>query len=150
MTMQDDLNNILREAAYHGDLPAIEEFVEMGADPAAGRSEALAVAAQQGHLDCVKRLLALGARLEDQQHLALRLETLTFLLDQGSDPCAKDNYAIGMATKNGHLDCVKLLHMRGADIFTRNNALILLAANAGHQEIVTYLQVHKVSDRGEA
>ena len=112
MTMQDDLNNILR---------------------------------------------ALGARLEDQHHLALRLaaeqghlDTLRFLLDQGSDPCAKDNYAIGMATKNGHLDCVKLLQMRGADIFTRNNTLILLAANAGHQEIVTYLQEHEVSDRGEA
>lgn len=53
-----------------------------------------------------------------------------------------DNYAVGLAARNGHLEVVKYLHQNGADITADNNYAVRKAAANGHLEVVKYLQAN--------
>jgi hypothetical protein len=102
------------KAARWGALSALAQALDGGADALAGDSEALGVAALNGHVDCV-RLLIPASDAKARQSYALRWAAhegrrdCVELLIPASDPLARDSYALRMAAQHGHAECVKLL-----------------------------------------
>ncbi|NNH86573.1 ankyrin repeat domain-containing protein [Acinetobacter terrae] len=72
------------------------------------------------------------------------LEQVTETLKQGIDPNSTDDEgysALQAAAENDHLEVVKLLVSKGADIDHRSTYTALeLAEMAGNQEVVAYLK----------
>ena len=68
------------------------------------------------------------------------LNNVKWLLNQGFDPSANDNYTIRLASRYGFTDVVKLLLSDSrVDLSTDDNEAIHLASNYGHTEIVKLL-----------
>lgn len=80
------------------------------------------------------------------------LEIVEYLVKNGTDIHASDDYCVVIASKNGHLDVVEYLITNGADIFTTNHSIIGACEN-GHLDIVKCLIKHGVrvtGDNGES
>ena len=66
-------------------------------------------------------------------------EVVKLLIDNGADVTADNNYAIRNASREGHTEIVKLLIDAGADVTARDNYAIRYATYNGHLEIVKLL-----------
>ena len=108
------LDEQLVEAAKNGDLHAVRQLLGEGTDPKAHDSQALRMAAKNGHPECVRLLIPV------------------------SDPKANDSWALYWAAANGHTACVELLIPVSAPKATNSWAL-RLAAIHGHTDCVRLL-----------
>ncbi len=68
-----------------------------------------------------------------------QLEIIKFLVSLGADIRAKNDYAVRLASENGHLEVVKYLVSQGADIRAKYDYAVRLASQKGHIEVVKYL-----------
>lgn len=102
------------DAARRGCLSDVSRFLGLGADPLFEESYALRVAAANGHVKCVKRLIP------------------------QSNPNDGDSRALSAAAEQGHADCVRLL-IPVCDPKARNSIAIYLAASRGQAECVKLL-----------
>ena len=68
------------------------------------------------------------------------LEVVKFLVEKGANVHADDNYALGWASENGHLDVVKFLVEKGADVNADNNCALRWASKNGHLDMVNYIK----------
>jgi len=94
----------------------------------------------------VKYLVENGADIHADEDYALRwsalnghLEVVKYLVEIGADIYARDNYALKYSAINGHLDIVKYLVENGADIHVDNCPLRLSAENY-HYKVMKYLK----------
>ena len=106
----------LRLAADKGHLECVKLLIPHS-DPKADDSAALRWAAEEGHLECVK------------------------LLIPHSDPKADDSAALRWSANNGHLECVKLL-IPHSDPKADDSGALRLAAEEGNLECVRELMPH--------
>ena len=79
------------------------------------------------------------------------LESVKFLLEQGANLHAGDDYALKLAAINGYLELVKYLLEQGANLHAENDDALRSAAVSGHLEVVKYLleqgaNLHAVND----
>jgi ankyrin repeat protein len=63
-----------------------------------------------------------------------------FLVEQGANIHAKDDFPLRWAAKNGHLEVVKFLVEQGANIHADNDFPLRWAAKNGHLEVVKFLE----------
>lgn len=111
---QAELDDRLFGAAFDGVSSAIDLLLFQGADPKAGLSRALRLAAKNGHAKCVALLLPI------------------------SDPKARDSHALCLASFNGHAECVDLL-LPFSDSEAAMPVALSWAAEKGHAECVKRL-----------
>lgn len=79
-------------------------------------------------------------RLEIRSVLPLdEVSTWEFLVRNGADITAFDNYAVIWAAEKGYLEVMKYLHKNGVDITAGNNDVVIHAAKEGHLEAVEFL-----------
>ena len=69
-----------------------------------------------------------------------KIETWEWLVSIGADIHAWNDYALRMASRNGHLDIVKYLVSKGADIHAWNDYALRMASLNGHLDVVNYLK----------
>eukprot|EP00730_Choanoeca_flexa_P002698 TRINITY_DN11138_c0_g1_i7.p1 TRINITY_DN11138_c0_g1~~TRINITY_DN11138_c0_g1_i7.p1 ORF type:complete len:175 (+),score=28.36 TRINITY_DN11138_c0_g1_i7:213-737(+) len=92
----------------------------------------LEIAANKGHMDCVKLLIQAGqpsqTTLNKLVHITCQrgyADILELLLDNGADPNARDRYGdccpLHAVAHEGHVDCAELLLLRGADVNVATN-----------------------------
>jgi len=67
------------------------------------------------------------------------LEVVQFLISNGADIHACNDYAIRWASINGHLEVVQFLISKGADIHADNDFAVRHASKNGHLEVVQFL-----------
>jgi len=121
----------------------IKQLIKEGADPKAGGSEALRLAAENGHLEIVKLLIPVSdPKALDSNALRCaatkgHLEIVKLLIPM-SDPKSLDSNALRWAAANGHLEIVKLL-IPVSDPKAGGSYALQLAATKGHLEIVKLL-----------
>ena len=109
-------------AVRNGVVWLLQECIDAGYDPSAYENWAIRLAADHGHPEVVKVLLA----------------------DPRVDPSAGDNYAIRLASENGHLDVVKaLLADKRVDPSAGDNHAISWALNSNYLEVVKELSKDK-------
>ena len=131
-------NIALFEAAKHGDREAAEDALRRGADTNAVIENwtPLFWAAQEGHTEIVDLLLDAGANVNfsdpggftplKQAVGEARIATVEHLLLRGADVsrrCKSDGgcTVLHTAAAYGHLDCIRLLLLYGADPKARND-----------------------------
>lgn len=175
-------------ASTEGHLEIVKYLISKGADINAksdkGWTALMAASGEKGHLDVVKYLISKGADINarnDDGRTALmnaatysgNLEIVKALVEgkggllsvfsKGVDVNAKDDNgetALMGACGNGHLEIVKYLISKGADINAkaeatrfRGTTALILASMYGHLEVVKYLvskgaDVNAKSDSG--
>ncbi|MHA1353556.1 MAG: ankyrin repeat domain-containing protein, partial [Candidatus Heimdallarchaeota archaeon] len=69
-------------------------------------------------------------------------DVVKYLVEQGADIHAKDDYALRWSAAYGHIDVVKYLVEHGADIHAEDDHAIQLSAENGNLKIVKYLVEH--------
>ena len=96
--------------------------------------------------ECVKWLLNNGYDVHAENDYALHwassnghLEVVKELLDAGADVHAKDDWALQYASQRGHLEVVKVLLEAGADVHAEINLALRWASDEGHLEVVKLL-----------
>jgi hypothetical protein len=62
-----------------------------------------------------------------------------FLVEKGADVRAGNDFAIRMASFNGHLKTVKFLVANGADVRAENDYAVRMASGNGNLEMVKFL-----------
>jgi ankyrin repeat protein len=67
------------------------------------------------------------------------LETVQYLIENGADIHADNDYALQWAAGNGHLDVVRYLVENGADIHADNDLALRYTAGNGHLDVVRFL-----------
>jgi len=67
------------------------------------------------------------------------LEVVKLLVEKGADIHADNDYSLKWASGNGHLEVVKLLVEKGANIHANNDCAFQLASIYGHLEVVKFL-----------
>ena len=72
----------------------------------------------------------------------LKVSTWEYLVEQGIDINADDNYALRWAAGCGYLDIVKYLVEHGADVHAHDNHALRWATGRGYLDIVKYLVEH--------
>ena len=99
-----------------------------------------------GDLDKVKYLVENGADVHADNDYALCLsaenghfDIVKYLVENGTDIHAKNDHALCWSAKNGHLEVVRLLLENGADIHAHDDFALRLSAQKGHLEVVKYL-----------
>ena len=141
-----------------GDLAAVQRLLERGADAATCDNSPLRWAAEGGHTDVVRLLLALSAAhrvspgARDNEALRSAAEgghaaTVRLLLElpevSGVDPAARSNEALIMAALNGHAAIVRMLmalpQSRGVDPSAEDYAAVRGAASGGHEAALRWL-----------
>jgi ankyrin repeat protein len=75
------------------------------------------------------------------------LEVVKFLVEKGANIHADNNLALRCASKYGHLEIVKFLVKNGADIHADNDRVLKLASLNGHFEVVEYLKSLSVKSK---
>jgi len=68
------------------------------------------------------------------------LEIVKYLVEQGADIHAEDDFALSWAAQLGHLDIVKYLVSKGANTHARNDETLRWAELNCHTAIVEYLK----------
>ena len=68
-----------------------------------------------------------------------KVETWEWIIQEGIDIHADDEYALRWASENGHLEVVKLLLENGANVHAYNDYALRLASEYGHLDVVKYL-----------
>lgn len=104
---------------------------------------ALTLTCQMGHLELARLLLKYGAKITDSMlFFAIKgnhFEILKFLLDNGANVNAGNDYCLRYASTYGKLEFVKLLIRYGANLQAKKNASLHLARENRHFEIVKEL-----------
>ncbi|WP_175888215.1 ankyrin repeat domain-containing protein [Burkholderia contaminans] len=128
-----------------GNLDAVMNCIQNGADIHANNDLALRMASGEGHLEVVKYLVEQGADIHGFDNQALiwasgegHLQVVQYLIEQGADIHADDDGALKSASINGHLDVVQCLVENGADIHSDHDLAFRHAAENGHLEVVQY------------
>eukprot|EP00197_Chlamydomonas_leiostraca_P007199 CAMPEP_0202866788 /NCGR_PEP_ID=MMETSP1391-20130828/8361_1 /ASSEMBLY_ACC=CAM_ASM_000867 /TAXON_ID=1034604 /ORGANISM="Chlamydomonas leiostraca, Strain SAG 11-49" /LENGTH=367 /DNA_ID=CAMNT_0049546773 /DNA_START=89 /DNA_END=1192 /DNA_ORIENTATION=- len=106
----------------------------------------LRLAAEQGLTEVVRELLARGARVDAQDHLALaraagngHVETVRALIAAGSDVRAGNNRALHAAVASGSVETVRLLLAHGAQLESMDGYSLRKAAGRGDLPMVRCL-----------
>jgi ankyrin repeat protein len=143
MIDQEKLNDRLLEAVKTGDLTALSQALNDGANAAANDSMALMRAASYGDAQCVKLLipasnpLANGSQALVNAAVQGHAECVKLLIPV-SDPMASESYALQRAAHWGHAECVKLL-IPVSDPLADYSLALRWAAQEGHVECVRLL-----------
>lgn len=100
----------------------------------------------------VEKSIGDGANIHAKDEAALRLaarnghiDIVKFLVAQGADIHADDDDALRVAAEFGQLDIVRYLVDQGADVHARDDFALRWAASKGHLDIVKFL-VRKGAD----
>lgn len=139
----NDLSQKLDDCAQRGDLLGVASLLALGADARNQASKALCLAAENGHLECVKILIPASCPMADYSR-ALSLAAshghveCVKLLIPVSDPKADGSQALRWATCNGHAACVKIL-IPVSDPRAFHSDALLRAAIGGHAECLKLL-----------
>jgi ankyrin repeat protein len=103
-------------------------------------------AAESGNLAAITYLVEQGANIHADDDYALRmsahyghLKVVKYLVEQGADIHAKDDEALRWSAENGHLKVVEDLVKLGANIHAQKDHALRLSAFNGHLEVVKYL-----------
>ena len=67
------------------------------------------------------------------------LDVVKYLVEKGADIHAANDYALRYASFNGHLDVVKYLVEKGANIHAVDDYALRYAADNGRLDVVKYL-----------
>jgi len=67
------------------------------------------------------------------------LDIVKYLVENGADIHAYDDYALKWSARNGHLDVVKYLLEKGANIHADNDSVLIDSAYYGRLDVVKYL-----------
>jgi len=109
-------------------------------------NEALQEAVWFGRLDMMKYLISQGADVTADDDWVFQcaaqygyLEVVQYLVSQGVDVTANDNEALRYAALFGHLEVVQYLVSQGADVTARDNWAVRFIAENEHLEVVQYL-----------
>lgn len=106
-------------------------------------NERLVEASENGDINMVKRLIQIGATSYDialkEASLFGHLEIVKYLIEKGANIQANNNLALRMAVMNKHLDIVKYLIENGADIHINNEYILRKATELNHLEMIKYL-----------
>ena len=104
---------------------------------------AVALAAEKGHLDVVEYLIKNGASV---RHSALsnasaagHLEVVQYLIENGADIHAQNDEALESAAYGGQLLIIEYLMANGVDIHANHDNAVKRAALGGHLGVVKYL-----------
>ena len=104
---------------------------------------------ENGYLEVVKYLVSQGADIRADDDFAVRwasengyLEVVKYLVSQGADIRAVYDFAVRLACENGYLEVVKYLVSQGADIRAVYNYAVRYASENGNLEVVKYLVSH--------
>ena len=154
----------LRNRVFDGDIAEIRAWLNTGANPNAATKDgatALMLAAQEGHPQIAKILLAAGANpnaAEDGGMTALmwaagpgHAEIVKVLLDAGADPNAvrnNDGTALMLAMSYGHPEVAKMLLDAGADpnaVDDDGGTALMAAAVKGYHEVAKMFLVADVN-----
>ena len=142
MMPQNTLDALLL-ASMQGDAPSAARILSANAFARESCSEALALAARNGHAECVKLLIPVS----DPKHggsRALRRAAryghheCVSLLIPVSDAHAERPSALSLAAEKGHVECVNLL-IPEANSQRRCSLALALAAENGHADCVKAL-----------
>jgi hypothetical protein len=158
-----------RKAAGHGHLEVVQYLVKRGANISEYNNMAFQWAVENGHIDVAAYLLNQGADVHANRDYALRisarngnLNLVAFLIDKGAIIDASDalfnaaiqghvdiiKYLVGIqfsnimhyAAMHGHVNVVQLFVEYGSDIKSIDNDTIVRIQEAGHTEMVKYLE----------
>ena len=102
--------------------------------------------AEYGHLEIVKYLVSQGADIHAWNNWALRgsasngkLKVVKYLASQGANIHVNDDQVLQYSANNGHLEIVKYLVSQGASIHINNDQALRWGAYNGHLKVVKYL-----------
>lgn len=100
--------------------------------------------AKEGELPLVIRALRQGASVKYQAALnvAVRnghLDIVKYLDEKGADIHDRRDDILRQASENGRVEIVKYLLERGADVHTQNDVTIKIASQNGHLNVIKYL-----------
>jgi ankyrin repeat protein len=162
----------LINAARHGDLNKVQEFIDAGADVNKAKDTGatpLFVASQKGHLEVVRALIAAGADVNKANDTGAtplfiayqhgHLDVVHALIDAGADVNKATNMGntpLFLASHEGDLDNVHALIAAGADVNKAKDTgatSLFIASQEGHLEVVRALiaataDVNKAKDTG--
>ena len=109
--------------------------------------------AKQGNIRGVEYFLTdKGADIDDALRWSSQkghLEVVKYLVSKGADIHADNDFALRFAGYNGYLEVVKYLVFKGANIHANNNAALRIASEAGHLEVVKYLTENGANIRAD-
>ena len=138
-----EIDQELVDAAEAGASAKVSALLAKGAAPMCDSSQALQLAAKNGHVECVKLLLPVSDPQADEWY-ALRaaahaghVECVRLLLPM-SDAKARDSQALRYAAHYGHVECVRML-LPASDAKAGESLALRLAALNGHAECVRLL-----------
>ena len=111
--MFEDVQELLIGAASMGNVGFVRKAVESGAIPKANHSEALYVASERGHAECVEFLIRVSAPSDFASALKIaafngHVDCVEHLM-KVSDPKANHSMALQHAACAGRWDCMRLL-----------------------------------------
>lgn len=146
----------LVDAARNGNVEAVKVLITIGTDVNAlswSGENAIVVAAEHGHLDCLKELAAVGdieATGDDERNAysaavaASKLECVRFLLGfTSSEDAERLDAPLELAAKTGSLDSISLLLKNGVEYESGMKALSV-AARFGKLQCLKALLAHLV------
>jgi ankyrin repeat protein len=148
-----NLNTLLLNAAFYGELPLLKLLIENNADVNAKEGKTpLHMSAWEGDLECIKYLIDNKADVnakDDEGNTPLHLSSIDghfqcmkYLIDNKADVNAKDeegNTPLHLSSINGHLECMKYLIENKADVHAKDDegkTLLHYSAMSGHLELI--------------
>ena len=110
----------LQVAAQNGHLEIVTKLIQMGFDPNKHDDMAIKLAALNGHLNVVEILLSAGAKVNPPG----------------------DDTPLQNACRNGHLDVVECLDFMSADLHANKDRALYLALRNEHKDVTLFLLHH--------
>lgn len=142
--MAKDINLLLINAADDGDVEAVKELLQKGADPNSRRTSALIFAAEMGHVEVIKLLYDAGADIhinnESPLHKAIlsnKYESVYLLLKLGADLLAIPE--IQFDSLKAKPSIFKLLVEYGLDIHWGKGKPLFHFIEENNAEMVSFL-----------